>query len=270
MTLTTPLHFYSGNNSVPIMDRGLLYAESCFETLRVVNGAIFAWSAHAERLARGLKAFGITLDDAALSEIHQQALSVGQAEGNDALVRLTVTGGEAPWGLTVPATRTLSAIVHAKPAEAAPASAILFSTEWPFPLREKFAKFTADYAEMLKALQHCSANPAAEPLFVGKGNILATATANVLLYRNEQWITPSGMGVLPGVVRQTLIAQGLVRITDCPEHFLADCDAIALCNSGFFLREVAMIDGRQLKASEAIQSLWNAIADLPGVVSVHP
>ncbi len=266
--MTTLLRFFSENDQLAVSDRGLLYGEGCFETLRVFNGEIFAWNAHAERLARGMKTFGITLDAKALDELFKRAVAAGAAHGNDALVRLTVTGGEAPWGLAPPAERTLSVILHARPAGSPPAPAVLFSTEWPFPLRDKPAKFTADYAETLKVLQQSQANPSAEPLFIGKGgDILATASANVLLYRHEQWLTPGGEGILSGVIRQTLIAQGLVRMSNCPEHFLNDCDAVVLCNSGYFLREVAVMDGRQLKATEAIRELWNGIGDLPGVPS---
>ncbi len=44
-----------------IEDRGLLYAEACFETFRVVNGAIFSWREHEKRLRLGLSLFGLAL-----------------------------------------------------------------------------------------------------------------------------------------------------------------------------------------------------------------
>ena len=39
---------------VPISDRGLLYGDGLFETLRVMNGVPLRWDAHWRRFAMGM------------------------------------------------------------------------------------------------------------------------------------------------------------------------------------------------------------------------
>lgn len=228
-------------------DRGLLYAEACFETVRVISGAIFAWSAHVERLSVGLAAFGLQPPGGLL----RQCLDAAAAIGPDAVVRLTVTGGVDGWGLLPKASRRPAVYVQAR-TFTPHKPPMLFSATWPLPLRERPAKFTADYAETLRGLQLIKqAGLAADamPLICDEEFVYSAPAANLLLYRRGHWVTPAGGPVLPGVVRSTLLAAGCVKEACCPRAWLADCEAAALTNSTFFVLPVAAIDGRALPVS---------------------
>jgi len=80
------------------LDRGLAYAESCFETCRVVRGEIFSLPAHVQRLQTGMKAFGWDVSSERVAHWFQLAIQAAAAKGDDLLLRLTVSGGEASWG----------------------------------------------------------------------------------------------------------------------------------------------------------------------------
>ena len=241
-------------------DRGLMYGEACFETLRVIEGHIFRWPAHLTRLGAGAAAFGwMEPRDAPL---RAACLEAAARVGEDALVRLTLSGGQAPWGLQQAAMPEIH--IQAMPYTASPGELRLQALDWPFPPRDRPAKFTADYAEALRAIvlwrQEGRLDEAAQPLACAGGRVLGGLSANVLLYREHRWLTPDlGPGVLPGIVRQALTEAGAVVSCPCPVSWLADCTAMAMINAGAFVRPVAAIDGRELDTDGALfASLWRA------------
>lgn len=56
--------------AIPVTDRGFMYGDGVFETLRIYGGRIFAWDRHLQRLRDGCDRLGIDLqvDDATLEE----------------------------------------------------------------------------------------------------------------------------------------------------------------------------------------------------------
>lgn len=249
----------------PGWDRGLLCAEACFETLRVINGDIFDWPAHESRLRHGLQEFGIALP----SGLKEFCLAEAAGQGRDVLVRLTVSGGTGPWGLLPAAERHACVHIRAMPYTAREKPVRLRSADWPFPLKPRPAKFTADYAECLRAMHRLQNDlqDGEEALICQDDLIYSGIAANVMLYRGGQWWTPpTGDGVLPGVVRKALLAAGCVHESVCPRTWLQDCDAMTLSNSGAFIQVVAGVDGRTLAISGALfDQLWQALAGQAGI-----
>ncbi|WP_238701203.1 aminotransferase class IV [Mariprofundus erugo] len=220
------------------MERGLGYAEACFETFRVIRGEIFAWPLHAARLQRGLQAFSIGLNDDHLARLYAGCIRAAADHGHDVLIRLTVSGGEAPWGLFAAGGEPVIRI-QAMPYHAQLQPVQLTLLEWHHPPAARVAKFTADYALTLRALQGVGH---ANVLFSHEQQLLCAATANVMIRRGGQWWTPAlSAGVLPGIIRQQLILAGVVHEAACPVTWLEDCEAIALTASGFFVRNVGSI-----------------------------
>jgi len=220
------------------LDRGLAYAESCFETFRLIDGAIFDWPGHWQRLLAGLAEFGLVLDEGAADDVKAECCKQAIAIASDVLVRITVSGGEATWGLMRKAAQPILHI-QVMPYQKSDHTVRLALQHWPFPLHQKKAKFSADYAETLRALRGAKH---AHVLFERDGYLLATATANIALYRDGHWCTPTAdAGVLPGRVRHFLLQQGLIHAMPCPVSWLDDCAAMVVCNSGVFMQPVATI-----------------------------
>jgi len=235
------------------MERGLAYAEACFETFRIVHGELFAWAAHMQRLQRGMAAFGYQMDEAMTEVLYRQCLQQAANVAGDALVRLTVSVGAAEQGL-MQVSDELIARIQATVCQPRQEALHLHSHLWPWALRPRPAKFTADYAQMSMLLHRLGTT---DVVFAHEGMLLAGAVANVLIYRHGQWWTPPAeRGVLPGVIRGHLIAAGVVREAPCPAAWLHDCDALALSNSGMLLQRVDSIDGRELQMPGAA---WSAL-----------
>ena len=88
---------------VPVADRAVLYGESLFETVKVVDGAPCLWKEHVARLAAGCGELGLPLDLGAL-EAGVRALLAERPVAHGVL-RVQVTGGVQPGGgrgLTAP------------------------------------------------------------------------------------------------------------------------------------------------------------------------
>ena len=79
---------------VSVFDRGFLYGDSVFETLRAYHGRVFAANEHFQRLARSAAAVGINLpfDGAGCAHILDGCL--GENRLTDAILRLCVSRGQ--------------------------------------------------------------------------------------------------------------------------------------------------------------------------------
>lgn len=87
-------------NSLPTSDRGLLYGDGVFETIRLHHGQPLLWSAHQQRLLRSCHQFGIDLDAASLEEQLQTALAAIHEPEFDvsAILKIIVTRGDGGRG----------------------------------------------------------------------------------------------------------------------------------------------------------------------------
>ncbi len=241
-------------------DRGLMYAEACFETVRVWHGQVYAWAQHERRLQQGLATFGLSMP----KHLYAQVCAAAEPYGKDVMVRLTLTGGRAAWGLQQRAEHpALFLQAQAYTARAAPR---LRTCVWPFPVKKKLAKFTADYAETLRACHQAALAADEQALFHRHAHVLATATSNILFFHQGQWKTPAGDGVLPGVIRAALLNAGLLTACACPMNVLLEAEAIAVCNSLVFVQAITHIDGQErLCDQQAVKQLWDVFHAAKGV-----
>jgi len=242
------------------LDRGISYAESCFETFRVIHGAIFLWDKHWQRLQRGMQSFGFTLNDSAQETIQQQCLTTATNMGDDCLVRLSVSGGSAAWGLH--ATSKPQVYIQAMPFTAKEAIA-LTTVEYPFPLLPRPAKFASDYALTLRAMRFGKEKIL---LICKDGLIISGITANIALFANNKWVTPDGDGVLQGIIRQFFMDRHAITAAPCPTSILEQTKAAVLLNSGSLIQAISQIDKLTLDANHlAVQKLRQCLKKESGV-----
>ncbi|BFI96417.1 MAG: aminodeoxychorismate lyase [Rhodanobacter sp.] len=98
--------------SVSALDRGLLYGDGLFETIRCVGGAAPLWPRHMQRLAHGCERLRLPLPDLALLWREAQAATQGMA---DAVLRITLTRGVGARGYAMPEAPQLTRVVAAFP-----------------------------------------------------------------------------------------------------------------------------------------------------------
>jgi branched-chain amino acid aminotransferase len=118
--VTDPVYHVDGSlrpaaeASVSVEDRGFLYGDAAFETLRAYGGSVFAWDAHRERLADTCASLGMA--DAVPADLGERVRETLAANGfEDAYLRVSVTRGVQPGKLTPRAEVDPTVVVIAKP-----------------------------------------------------------------------------------------------------------------------------------------------------------
>ncbi|MBX7118653.1 MAG: D-amino acid aminotransferase [Gemmatimonadaceae bacterium] len=84
---------------IPVEDRGFIFGDGIYEVVRVVEGRIFAWDAHAARMANGLAGLRIDAtgaDSATLRAACERLIADNGLAGGEATVYLQVSRGAAP------------------------------------------------------------------------------------------------------------------------------------------------------------------------------
>lgn len=98
--------------TIAATDRGLLYGDGLFETIRFEHGTAPLWAGHMQRLALGCTRLRFPAFDAAT--LWHEALAVAQGMAQ-AVVRLTLTRGSGARGYAMPASPQVTRIVAAHP-----------------------------------------------------------------------------------------------------------------------------------------------------------
>lgn len=206
---------------VSARDRGLTLADGVFETMRVRGGSVFRLHRHLARLDHGLAALEIPappeLDDWVLG-------AVGTAVWPEASLRLTVTRGVGPAGVSPPAGAQPTVIVTMSPMASFPMSNYdVGLTAHVASGRRNERAMTAGlktlaYTDAIAGLLEGRRAGADEALFLDTEGHCSEATAsNLFAWTGTVLVTPPlSCGVLPGVTREAVLelarAQGLPAV----------------------------------------------------------
>jgi branched-chain amino acid aminotransferase len=232
-------------------DRGLLYGDGCFETVRTYDGHLFALNLHLKVLRETAWSLGITPEPSA-SLLEQEArLALAVAGPGEWLVRLLLTRGE---GAGVPLQ-----------AEGSPTRVVLLEPLVPLPesLHERGVEVelgqapggtlgpkTMAYLPNLLALQGARARGAAEVLWLDQEGFLGQGSScNVLLWRAGVLHAPLAPGGRAGVTRElALRAAGRMGWpVDEGKVFLGDLQGTAelmLCSTIREILPVVAVGGK--------------------------
>jgi branched-chain amino acid aminotransferase len=246
--------------TVNVRDRGFLYGDAAFETLRAYGGDVFEWEAHAQRLQETCEVLGLDhglTDDDLRGRVDETLTANGL---DDAYVRLSVTRGVQPGKLT-PSEEvdpTVVVIVKQLPRGGRGSDPVW---EGPATLQTVRTQRVADRAIPAKAKTHnylngilarleLRATGADEALMLdAEGHLAEGATSNLFFVDGQALKTPSLDGpVLPGVTRSVVV--DLARSEEIPveegTYTLDDvrnADEVFLTNTTWEIRPVETVDG---------------------------
>lgn len=269
---------------VSVYDRGFLYGDSVFETIRTYGGKPFALKEHVERLARSAGSVLIPLplpvDDIA-KEIER---AVELAQNPESSIRVMLTRGVGPLGLDPDLARDPSRVVFVEPLAPPPAEAyrkgigvVLVRTARATDATAAAGAKVANYLTSLLAIREAKQAGAAEALVVdANGNVVEGATSNVFVIKGGELLTPpESAGILPGITRAHLLeaanALGVpVRFEELPEASLFDADEAFISSSIREVLPVVRVDGRPIGNGEPgamtrrLHSAFRKAAKAPG------
>jgi len=197
--------------TLSVYDRGFLYGDAVFETVRAYGGQLFLWQRHARRLAASLRAFAIAVPDADLADAARAVLAArGLADG---AVRVTVSRGKR----RRPGARSHAAATLVVTAREIPAELPELRAQGVRVLLLPFGRGhgavtdghkTNAYLPAVIGKTRAAAQGAFEGLYVERdGTISEGTTSNLFAVRGDRLLTPAlDAGCLPGVTRQTVLA----------------------------------------------------------------
>ncbi|NQT22478.1 MAG: aminotransferase class IV [Candidatus Omnitrophica bacterium] len=201
------------NAKVSILDRGFLYGDGVFETMRAYNGQVFMAKDHIERLLTSLERLKIKspYNEKKLHVIIEKTLRRNRLK--EAYVKLIVTRGVAPSGIDVIGRIKPSLCVFASPVRKIPRNIYKNGIKLTFAQTRKNEESPISGIKSLNYLDNILARFQAkeggfdEVMFLNtKGNVSEASTSNVFLVKNGVIVTPpKDAGLLPGVTRKTVI-----------------------------------------------------------------
>ncbi|NHN57800.1 MULTISPECIES: aminotransferase class IV [Halorussus] len=263
--------------TVSVRDRGFMYGDAAFETLRAYGGRPFEWAAHAERLDRTCEALGLDhgLSDVDLRERIRETLDANEFE--DAYVKLSVSRGAQPGKLAPGPVEDPTVVVYVaelprggsadrggEPVWDGPATAAVVETRRvPDAALPAHAK-THNYLNGILARLELGDGDGESPdgttderdapdealMLDADGNLAEGATSNLFFVRDGTLHTPSLDGpVLPGITRRVVL--DLAEREEIPTAEAAyapadlrDADEAFLTNSTWEVRPLAAVEGR--------------------------
>lgn len=243
----------AGDATVSALDRGLLYGDGIFETVRVYNGIPFMLDAHISRMTEGCSVIGLRPPDPNEARgATRQVLNENDLTG-DAYLRITTTRGATG--------RLWYELDHEEP------TLVVLAKPYSPPdcgegLRLKVSKsFRSDERSPLSRTKHTGILwkilPRAEAKRAGfsdalllntSGHISEGTSANAFWVRDESLFTPAlECGILPGVTRSIVIEiareNGIVVREDCfPLDHLLAADEVFLTSSTAELTPIRSVE----------------------------
>jgi len=199
---------------VSVLDRGFLYGDSIFETLRTYGGRPFALDLHLERLERSASLVHIDLPISSRDLSDEVVRAIAASQNAESYIRLTITRGSGELGLDPElAGRPLRVIIvtplkpPAGEAYQKGIHAVSFRTTRAFDGTEAVGAKIGNYLVSVLAMQRAKAAGAGEALIVDRGGLVVEgASSNVFFVQRNALVTPpEEAGILPGITRKILL-----------------------------------------------------------------
>lgn len=247
---------------ISIDDRGFLYGDGLFETIRVYERELFLWPDHIKRWLAGCKALRIIspLSPNELLRVCWELLDRNQMK--NAMLRITLSRGRGMRGysprgadhptlviaayapITLPkAYRVITASEPVAPQDA------LSGFKHPNRLRSVLARAEADEAGAQEAL-----------MLDTRGHVMEGTSTNVFWITGGTICTPPLDGVLGGTTRAHILR--LCDSLGIPQRQrrtalkpLLNADGVFLTSCGIEVMEVSHINGHRLRRSKITEKL---------------
>ncbi len=245
---------------VSVFDRGFLFGDSVFETVRTYGGRPFRLEEHLQRLERSADRVFIELP-ASLDTLAQEvAESIASAGNPESYVRIVVTRGSGPLGLDSGFEAKPTRVVIVAPLSPPPPSfyvdgikVVTYRTQRNAEGTEAAGAKVGNYLVAVLAMRQARAHGAAEALIVdAAGTITEGASSNVFALIDGEWVTPpEDAGILPGITRRTILEvckeqSAPVRLRALSLDDMARAQEVFVCSSIREILPVVSIDGRSV------------------------
>ena len=261
-------------NLLSIRDRGLLYGDGVFRTLRAVKGRALHWSLHYRKLHDDCTSLGITCPEEAVLASELGELLVQHPDG---VIKLIVTRGEGARGYAPP--------VRARPVHIWDVSTLPdYPDEWYSDgIKLHVCQLRLSYQPQLAGIKHLNrlenvlaaaewsgADIAEGLLLDGAGHVIEGTRSNLFMVRDGALQTPDlSLCGVAGVQRERVLKWAIkhnipCRVAQFGLEELLTADEVFLVNSVMGLWPVCEVQGRtwqQFPVARQIGAWLNATSD---------
>jgi branched-chain amino acid aminotransferase len=248
---------------VSVFDRGFLFGDGIFETLRIYHGRPLFLDRHIERLRQSCELLELCLPT---PEPHWESLLQELADRNHlphTLIRITISRGVGGLGPDPSGCSAPTIVLFSRPLPQLPkdqrkhgVSVTIVNTRrqpsCALPTQVK----SLNYLNNILAKQEARRAKTFDGLMLNTdGYITECTTSNIFFVKDQRLYTPSlQCGILPGITREIVmelakeerieVQEGMYRPED-----LWDADEVFLTNTGFGVLPVTTIETRPLTSS---------------------
>lgn len=246
--------------TISVFDRGFLYGDAVFETIRTYGGRPFEIREHLERLAWSANRVFIPLPVSLEALRDEVQLAVDAAQNPESYIRVMVTRGRGAMGLDPSTTENSARVIIVD--RLVPPSAdtytqgiatITFKTQRFGDATAAAGAKVANYLVAVLAMREARAAGASEALITDHtGRIVEGSTSNVFAVQAGELITPpESAGILPGITRKRVLEAAAdlavpVRYRAFEQASLCQHDELFVCSSIRELLPVVTVDGRPI------------------------
>jgi len=253
---------------IPVNDRGFMYGDGLFETVRIVNGRPFRLAQHLERMMRGADFMKIKspFTPKELQQFAEQLIEKNQMP--EAILRVTLTRGPGERGYTPKSEGRPTAVMtlHTAPPLETPVQWSLITSSFRVLAADPLSSFkTLNRLTHVMARAEAAEKGADEALLINtNGEVAETASGNIFwVYNDKLCTTPTGRGVLPGITRAVVleICQALGLLTNkrvIKPEALRNSEGIFITQSAFGVVPVVTFDDEPVAPSPLVDQIFNA------------
>lgn len=257
---------------IPINDRGFMYGDGLFETLRVCRGRPFRMAQHLERMIRGADFLKIKspfspkeLQDFAARLIEQNRMP-------EAILRVTLTRGPGDRGYAPKADGrpTVVMTLHDAPSAETQIQWSLVTSSYRILAADPLSSCkTLNKLGQVMARGEAVEQGADEALLINSnGEVAETTSGNLFwVYQDTICTVPTGRGVLPGITRAVVleICQTLGLPTNkrvIKPEALRNSEGIFITQSVYGIVPVTAFNGEPVAPSPLVEQIAGAYADM--------
>jgi branched-chain amino acid aminotransferase len=244
------------SRAISAFDRGLTLGDGVFETMRVLNGVAPLASAHLSRLAHGAERLGLVVPPGLRAHITEAAGAAHRMQLLDAVLRLTLTRGDALPGMAGLSGGAARSIVTLTPRIAVREEVLergltLITSHWRWSARRPTAGIKSlDYTANVLALREAHSQGVDDALVLDTDDRIVGCTAsNICWFSDATLFTPSPetgalAGTTIGLLRALAPSVGLtVQEAAAPSAALLHADAACACSSIRGVVPITQLDG---------------------------
>ncbi|MCG9479773.1 MAG: aminotransferase class IV [Actinomycetia bacterium] len=209
--------FYSSRQAcLPVEDRGFLFGDGLFETMRTYNGRVFGIERHIKRLFSSLHAldYNISFNPGKLTDLIGASINKNGLQSGQGYVKVIVTRGMHKGKISFSQTTSPNIIIIAKELKPYPqdlyrqgARIIRSSIVRPSFSNPAYRHKLLNYFESTYAKNEAEKKDALEAIFLTRDRmVLEGATSNIFIVKGKRIYTPPlTYNLLPGITREIVL-----------------------------------------------------------------